>query len=185
MTANDCIDIGNGAAVLSGSRPDREDQADKRRRPEPTPAQRVLGLLARREHSSKELARKLTARGIPAEEADTTVAHMAAEGWQDDGRFAMSLARMRANTGYGPVRIRAELGMHGLDSLLIDQAFASLAETGDDDWTGRARVLIRRRYGEGVGSDLARQRKAAVFLQRRGFDSETIRIACRGGADDG
>jgi SOS response regulatory protein OraA/RecX len=34
------------------------------RRPEPTPAQRALALLVRREHSRPELARKLRARGM-------------------------------------------------------------------------------------------------------------------------
>ena len=89
-------------------------EARKPRRPksEPTPTQRALGLLVRREHSRRELTRKLTARGVERDDAVAAVDKLEAAGWQDDSRFAESLVRSRATNGYGPVRIRAELGMY-------------------------------------------------------------------------
>ena len=90
---------------------------------------------------------------------------------------------MRAGSGYGPVRIRAELGTHGLDEAVIAQAFAALAEAGEDDWRRQARDLVRRRFGEDFAQDLARRRKAADFLLRRGFDGDTIRSASRDDRD--
>ena len=152
----------------------------KRRRPEPSPAQRALALLVRREHSRKELARKLSARGVTEEDAAAAVQRMAAAGWQDDARFAASLARLRASAGYGPLRIRAELGTHGLGDEVIAQAFSALAEAGGDDWPGQARQLVLRRFGADFTGDLARRRKAADFLLRRGFDGDTIHGATRG-----
>jgi len=153
----------------------------KRRRPEPTPAQRALGLLVRREHSRKELARKLEARGVSTDEAEAAVERMAAEGWQDDARFAASVARWRSGAGYGPLRIRAELGTHGLDASVIAGAFAMLAEAGEDDWQCRARELACRRFGDDFAGDLVRRRKVADFLLRRGFDGDTIRSVTRSG----
>ena len=161
------------------------DGQRKRRRPEPSPAQRALGLLVRREHSRKELARKLAARGVDEQAAAAAIERMAAAGWQDDARFATSLARMRAGTGHGPVRIRAELATHGLADEVIAQAFAALAEAGEDDWKGRARELALRRFGADFAGDLALRRKAADFLLRRGFDGDAIRAVTRGGCDDG
>ena len=155
----------------------------KRRRPEPTPAQRALGLLVRREHSRKELANKLAARGVARDEAEAAVERMAAEGWQDDARFAASVARWRAGAGYGPLRIRVELGTHGLDEAMVAGAFAALAEAGEDDWPRRAYELACRRFGDDFSGDLARRRKAADFLLRRGFDGDTIRSVIRGGPD--
>src|SRR3546814_4711491 len=99
-----------------------------------------------------------------------TTLFRSAEGWQDDSRIATSLARMRAGSGYGPIRIRAELGTHGLDEVAIVQAFAALAEAGEDDWRRQARNLVRRRFGDDFTRDLALRRKAADFLLRRGFD---------------
>jgi len=157
----------------------KNESPSRLKRRETTPAQRTLGLLVRREHSRKELVRKLTARGVSEDEAGQAVQRMTAHGWQDDGRFAVSLARMRVAHGYGPIRIRAELGTHGLDQDTIAQAFAALAEAGQDDWNAIARDLVRRRYGAAVSQDLALRRKAADFLIRRGFDTDAVRVATR------
>lgn len=156
----------------------------RRRRHEPTPAQRALGLLVRREHSQRELSRKLIARGVEPSEAAAAVGRLRDAGWQDDLRFACGLARSRATGGYGPFYIRAELGTHGLPEDLVTAAFDALAEGGEDDWPRLAAELVRRRFGV-VAGDPARARKAADFLARRGFDGDSIRAAVRGlPADD-
>jgi len=161
------------------------DEADGRRRtrrprPEPTPVQRALGLLVRREHSRKELVRKLRGRGVEPEAADAAVARLAGEGWQDDDRFAEFLVRSRAGSGYGPLHIRAELGTHGLDR----DAVAAVLDAYEGDWRENARDLVRRRFGEAGPQDLAQRRKAADLLARRGFDADTIRAASRFDPDD-
>ena len=135
----------------------RGEARAKRRRPEPSPAQRALGLLVRREHSRKELERKLAARGVDRADAVAAVERMAAAGWQDDGRFAASLARSRAVAGHGPLRIRAELSTHGLDA----EAIAA----GDTSATGLA--AYRRHLDESfVMQDLRTYAKAPAFLER-------------------
>jgi regulatory protein len=151
----------------------------KRKRPEPTPGQRALGLLVRREHSRKELARKLTARGVDRDEAQAAVDRMTAEGWQSNDRFAEQLVRSRANNGQGPLRIRAELSTHGLDRDAVAAAF----DAYDGDWTDNARDLVRRRF-PGALDDRALQRKAAEFLVRRGFTGDQVRAATRYDPDD-
>ncbi len=152
----------------------------RRKRQEQTPLQRALGLLVRREHSQRELVRKLQARGVEADQAREAVERLAAEGWQDDVRFAQSLVRMRSASGYGPLHIRAELGTHGLDSELI----ASAMDTFDGDWKQNARDLVCRRFGEAGPQDLAQRRKAADLLARRGFDGDSIRYASRYDPED-
>lgn len=151
-----------------------------RRFKEQTPVQRALGLLVRREHSKKELNRKLQARGIEPEAAQAAVERLAGEGWQDDVRFAASVVRNRASSGYGPLHIRAELGTHGLDSDAVSAAMA----TFEGNWTENARDLIRRRFGEDGPVELAQRRKAADLLARRGFDGNSIRLATRFDLED-
>ncbi len=165
----------NGSSDPSSGRP---------RRRETTPAQRALGLLVRREHSKLELTRKLLARGISQEDAVVAVDKMARAGWQDDIRFACSLARTRASAGYGPLRIRAEIHSHGLGSDAVESAFVALAEAGEDDWSARAAELVRRRFGVSGRVPMATRRKAADFLLRRGFDSDCIRAAINPSPDD-
>jgi len=158
------------------------DRSPPRRkpRPQPTATQRALGLLTRREHSRKELKRKLAARGVEPDEAAAAIGRLAEAGWQDDTRFAESLVRSRASAGYGPLHIRAELGMHGLER----DAIVAAMETFEGDWTEVARDLVRRRFGEAGPVDLAQRRKAAELLMRRGFDGERIRAATRFDPDD-
>jgi regulatory protein len=151
-----------------------------RRRQEPSVTQRALGFLTRREHSRKELVSKLTSRGMDAAEVETAVARLAGEGWQDDTRFAGSLLRARVSSGYGPVRIRAELATHGLDR----DAIARALESFDGDWAEIASDLVRRRFGPVANFDLARQRKAADLLIRRGFERPAIQAAIRGAGED-
>ncbi|WP_019398749.1 recombination regulator RecX [Pseudoxanthomonas sp. GW2] len=158
-----------------------EDSPSRRKPRTPqTPVQRALGLLVRREHSRRELARKLTARGVDAEEASAAVERLAGEGWQDDARFAEFLVRSRANAGYGPLYIRAELGTHGLPGEVV----AAAMDGFEGDWTELARDLVRRRFGPAGPADLAQRRKAADLLARRGFDGEAIRAATRWDPDD-
>lgn len=148
------------------------------RKPPPTATQRALGLLVRREHSRKELGRKLAARGVEADEARAAIDKLAEAGWQDDARFAELLVRSRAASGYGPVHVRAELRTHGLDG----EAIAAAMEGFDGDWNAIARDLVRRRFGaDGLGA-LGGQRKAADLLLRRGFAMEQVRAAL-GGVD--
>lgn len=145
----------------------------RRKRPVATTTQRALALLVRREHSRKELTRKLMTRGLDPVEVDEAVDKLADAGWQDDTRFAESVVRNRVNGGYGPIHIRAELGTHGLDS----DAVAAALDSFEGDWLDNARDLVRRRFGEAVANDLALRRKATDLLMRRGFPGDIVRAA--------
>jgi regulatory protein len=138
------------------------------KREEPSAYQRALALLVRREHSRKELGRKLKAKGIEREEADVALDKLNTQDFQNDARFAETLARSRAASGYGPLRIRAELGTHGLSRDEMEAA----VDAGKTDWFESARVLVDRKYGNKDLSDPDIRRKAADFLLRRGFDQK-------------
>ena len=159
-------DGGNDA--MSSSPPKR------RRRPEPSTTQRALGLLTRREHSRVELTRKLTSRGVEPDDAHAVIVRLANAGWQDDARFAELLVRSRANAGHGPMRIRAELGMHALSADII----ATAMDGFEGNWTENALDLLRRKHPSALGNgDRSAQRKAAEFLLRRGFSMDQVRSA--------
>lgn len=154
----------------------------RRKRRERTATESALGLLTRREHSRRELARKLAARGHPADEVEAAVARLAEAGWQNDARFVDSLIRSRASGGYGPLHIRAELATHGIDRETIGRALAA----AEIDWEAQARDLLRRRFGPAPPSEPALRRKAADLLLRRGFErAAVIRLTASGDWDDG
>ncbi|MGH6962629.1 MAG: regulatory protein RecX [Dongiaceae bacterium] len=139
------------------------------------PKTQALKLLARREHSARELKRKLTARGISADDAASAVARAAAEGWQDDSRYAEMLVRTRVAGGYGPVRIEAELEVAGVPS---EQIRAALDGAGVD-WREQAAAVHAKKFGRPPKSS-AERAKQYRYLQSRGFDSGQIQAVLKG-----
>ncbi|NEZ05048.1 regulatory protein RecX [Wenzhouxiangella sp. XN201] len=143
----------------------------------PSPSERVqlreaaMRLLARREHSCKELLRKLTGRGWPRADAEAVIDELAAENLQSDERFAESFVRQRVGKAYGPVRIRAELAERGIGRGLAARALTSEAP----DWQAVAARWYERRYGSEPPSDLKEKARRQQALARRGFAHEHIR----------
>ncbi len=135
-------------------------------------------MLSRREHSRAELIRKLAAKGVEGEVSAVVVQDLADRGYQSDARFADMLARTRIADGCGPVRIRADLRIAGVDEALVAPAIAGALDYHGTAWIDVAREALRRR-GLASGSDLAAERRAFALLHRRGFDGDTIRAAIR------
>ena len=115
---------------------------------------KALGLLVRREQSRRDLKRKLAVRGVDATEAAAAVDRLAAQGFQDDARFAVAFARDRASAGYGPVRIRQELSGHGVDPEGCEAALLAC----ETDWAARAAELVERRFRPAELGERARRR---------------------------
>ena len=139
------------------------------------PRTQALKLLARREHSAKELKRKLAARGIADADAAAAVEHATAENWQSDARYAGMLVRTRIAGGYGPVRIEAELEVAGVPA---DAIRAALDEAGAD-WRTLAIEAHAKKFGR-LPKTPAERAKHYRYLQGRGFDASQISAALKG-----
>ncbi|MEO8777056.1 MAG: regulatory protein RecX [Rhodanobacter sp.] len=141
---------------------------------------KALGLLARREHSRKELKTKLRLGGYDGEEAVAALDRLGAQHYQDDDRFAEVLLRSRITQGYGPLRLRVELKSHGLS----DARIGELLEEADADWDTLAAALLRRRYGAAGSADYTERARRSQFLLRRGFPAATVRSVTRADVDE-
>ena len=139
------------------------------------PKTQALKLLARREHSARELKRKLENRGVGKDEAAAAVADVTSGGWQSDARYAEMLVRSRVSQGYGPVRIEAELEVAGVPA---EQIRAAL-DAAEVDWRVLATEVHARRFG-GPPKSSAERAKRYRFLQGRGFDGGQIGAALKG-----
>lgn len=140
----------------------------------------AVRLLARREHSRAELARKLTGRGAPAELVEEVVEALVGRRLQSDERYAETLVNSRIGKGQGPVRIRRDLAEQGVSPAEVDAALAAAAA----DWRALAREVRRRRFGAAPPGDWDERARQARFLEYRGFTAEQIRHALGGDADD-
>jgi regulatory protein len=133
----------------------------------------ALELLARREHSRRELTRKLGARGFPDDVIVAVLDDLERSGALADGRFTDSFIRSRVAKGQGPQRIRAELAQRGIAEADADDVLRG----ADVDWRSTIRAVRRKRFGPDLPRDYAERARQARFLQYRGFDSEQIRAA--------
>jgi|TARA_Y100000310_G_scaffold344278_1_gene456180 regulatory protein len=131
----------------------------------------AMDMLARRDHSVKELRTKLARRFSSATELiSTEVDKLKEEGLQSDQRLAEHLVRSRVGKGQGPVKIKAELRSKGLSDDLIEQ---TLLET-DVDWEVLVKEVACKRFGESPPVNQRDRAKRVRFLQQRGFLFEQI-----------
>jgi regulatory protein len=138
------------------------------------PYNKGIELLARREHSARELKSKLARRGIEKSEVDAVLSTLQSKDFQNDARFGEMLVRTRIESGYGPRWIIAELKTHGI----AESKAHELIDAAEPDWLTIVRNQLRRRYGK-AAANLPERVKRANFLLRRGFDAATVQSATR------
>lgn len=133
----------------------------------------AVRLLARREHSTEELRRKLVAKGHPAAAVAAVVGKLGDKKLVSDERFVAGFVHYRARRGQGPVRIRGELRQQGITDPQIQQEVGA----SDVDWKRRAVEVRQRKFGAELPRTAGERAKQARFLQYRGFNSDQIRAA--------
>ena len=79
---------------------------------------KAMDLLARREHTRKELTTKLATKGFQDDVIEQTINRLTEEGLQSDERFTEAFVTMRTKKGQGPLRILKELQERGVKSSL-------------------------------------------------------------------
>lgn len=141
----------------------------------------AVALLARREHSRAELARKLSRRldaGQDPAEVDAVLDELARRGLLSESRFAASLVRTRSPR-VGDARLRQELKTRGVSAEAAAEAFEALRRAEGGSEFERARIVWARRFGVLPQSTDERARQSR-FLLARGFSPELIRKLLRG-----
>lgn len=134
----------------------------------------ALRLLERRPFAARDLTRRLVLKGHPPEAANAARIRAEHLGLIDDARYALHYAQSRAARGRGPLRLRRDLAMMGVDSRVVDQALTDAF--GADGTEGpQADALARRRLSQlrGLPRPVQRRRLLA-FLARRGFAGHAV-----------
>ncbi len=130
----------------------------------------AVGMLGRREHGRMEIARKLRAKGHPADLVDEVVARLVEFELVSDVRFAEGFVRSRLQRGQGPLRIRAQMRERGIDDQLVEDI---LTETSDF-WQRKAEQAREKRFGKAHPSERTAWSRQARFLSQRGFPGDVI-----------
>lgn len=158
-----------------GGRDSQEPMTPKRLRA------KAIDLLARRDHSEKELEDKLRSRGGEEGDVARVLSDLRGIGLLDDRRFARSFLLFRAGKAWGPRRYRQELLSRGVSSELIEEVLEELRESEDvPDPADKLLALVRRDLERGRDP-----RKVVASFVRRGFGYSNVQDAIRRAGVDG
>ncbi len=135
----------------------------------------ALRMLARREHSCKELMTKLEQKKYSKEARESTLERCKKEGWISDERFAHEFVRFRFQFCYGPVKIEWELTRRGISDALVLDAMSYYKSK----WDESASELFTRRFADLNLDDLKNRSKCIRYMQQRGFTHEQIKKIIR------
>jgi regulatory protein len=130
---------------------------------------RALRLLARREHTRAELARKLAAHAGEGETVAAVLDALVAKKQLSDERYAEERSRQLGRK-YGAARIRHDLMSKGVEPATAERL---AAESAASDFE-RARAILVRKYRSPATSAPERAKRMR-FLQSRGFATDIIR----------
>jgi len=130
----------------------------------------ALDALARRDHASTELQRKLRDKGYDGRVVDELIERLIAEKLLDDRRYLQNFVAYHAARGQGPNRVRADLRKLGLTD-----AESSL----DDypDWIAHLKSARQKKFGTSLPTNYADRQRQARFLAYRGYTGAQIRAA--------
>ena len=131
-----------------------------------------MDMLARREHSARELRFKLAGRFSAEDDLIAAeVEKLTQEGLQSDRRMAENLIRYRVGKGQGPAKIKAEFRTKGLSDAVMEDIFVAT----DVNWGNLVREVACKRFGDSRPADQRERAKRVRFLQQRGFLFEQIK----------
>ena len=137
-----------------------------------------MNLLARREQSLHELQQKLVQK-FPGFDPETDILpvleRLREENLQSDARFVENYVRYRYSRGFGPLKIRQELGQKGVGS----QDIATALRNPDIDWFELCRLAMVKKYPGALPASMAEKDQCYRFLAQRGFESEQIRAVLK------
>lgn len=132
----------------------------------------ALDALARRDHASEDLRRKLLEKGYDAAVVAPLLDALRAEKLLDDQRYTENFVAYHAARGQGPLRVRADLRRHGLEGILVEACLDAFP-----DWIVQLRKTRQKKFGAQLPNNYAYKQRQARFLGYRGFTSAQIRTA--------
>jgi regulatory protein len=131
--------------------------------------ERALAMLARREHTRTELARKLSPHAESAAEVGMLLDQLVARGWLSETRFAESRSNALARK-FGSRKIEYDLESRGVSAEVVEHAVGQ-ARTRE---LANCRAAWQRKFGVLPQTAAARGRQMR-FLDGRGFSADAVR----------
>jgi regulatory protein len=132
----------------------------------------ALDALARRDHASEDLRRKLLEKGYDSSVVAPLLEALTAEKLLNDRRYMENFVAYHAAMGQGPLRVRLELRRHGLQGPHVEEYLDAFPE-----WIVQLQKAQQKKFGAKLPTKYAERQRHARFLGYRGFTSAQIRTA--------
>ncbi|MDB6087193.1 MAG: hypothetical protein JWN43_5074 [Gammaproteobacteria bacterium] len=132
----------------------------------------ALDALARRDHASEELRRKLLDKGYDSAVVGEVIERLSAEKLLDDRRYVEAFVVAHAGRGQGPIRVSGELLRMGLPDELVEGSIETYG-----DWVAQLQKARQKKFGAAIPTQYAERQRQARFLAYRGFTGAQIRLA--------
>jgi regulatory protein len=132
----------------------------------------ALDALARRDHSTADLRRKLLQKGYDGSVVSALLESLSVERLLDDRRYMENFVAYHAARGQGPLRVRMELRRHGLEGAPVEDCLGNYPE-----WLTQLRIARQKKFGAALPTTYPDRQRQARFLGYRGFTSAQIRSA--------
>jgi len=132
----------------------------------------ALDALARRDHASEELRKKLLDKGYDEGVVAGVLERLLAEHLLDDARYIDQFVAYHAARGQGPMRVRAQLRQIGLAADLVEASIAAYP-----DWIEQVQAARKKKFGAALPAHYPDKQRQSRFLAYRGFTSAQIRNA--------
>ena len=129
---------------------------------------KIMDFLSRREHSSKEIYKKMVQRVESKELLRNSIEELINEGLLSDERFAESYFQSRKRRGFGPLRIKNELNQRGINEDIFNSVQI------DTDWSVYALEVLKKKIKGKNPDELKEILKLKNFLNYRGFEFQDI-----------
>ena len=132
---------------------------------------KIMDFLSRREHSKKEIYKKMLDKVNYLEILDEEIKKLEQDGILDDERFAEQYLYSLVKKGLGPLRINKYLQEKGVDSHLINTLLKDL------DWQDLAKEVLLKKSKYQIPPKEKDVIKLKRFLNYRGFEYYDIERA--------
>jgi len=127
-------------------------------------------ILARREHSIKELSQKLINKNFDPTNIQIIIDELIAKNFVSEIRFIENYISARQKKYFGPLHIRAELSNRGISSEQLDKYILA----NDQAWFELARTAWIKRFKNKPAKNFKERAQQMRFLFSRGFTNEQI-----------
>jgi regulatory protein len=141
----------------------------------------AVRFLGTRPRTRWELTRRLRRAGAAPELIEATLERLAELGMVDDVAFARWWVEERdRHAPRGRRMVETELRQHGVPREVVETLRDEEAESPAESEGERARIALERHLrGRPLPTDHRALQRVGMFLVRRGFDPETVRMTLR------